>query len=441
MAPASLGSERVVNQVVRGAFGARELTFNCVVTVKDGAMTLVGLNSLGVRLFTIRYDGKAVQSETAPALQGPLMPERLLADMQLVFWPLASLAKPMREAGWQLSEPAPGIRRLRHGEQLVAEAHYSGEDPWSGRSWLVNFEFGYSLQIDSQADVAPMTATPALTIAAVLPHVGRMLLLDELRDHGPEHVTCGVTIHAGSMFCDGVHGVPAWVGLEYMAQAAARFPESKKCAPASSRASACCWARAVTRVTPSGSRWAPRCISALICCCATKPIWWRSPAPSMKKDRLLARGDVKAYRPKDVLALIGRITMTESAKNNRSILVTGSSRGIGRAIAERLASSGFQLVLHCRENLAAAEEVRAGHRETPAAWRRASCASTSRTARTAPRQSPRISRPMARTSAWSATPVWRGMAHFRRSPTKTGTRFCARISTASTMCCIRRSCP
>ncbi|HYJ40225.1 MAG TPA: DUF3261 domain-containing protein [Steroidobacteraceae bacterium] len=150
VAPESLGGERVVNQVVRGAFGARELTFNCVVTVKDGAMTLVGMNSLGVRLFTIRYDGKAVHSETTPALQGSFVPERLLADMQLVFWPLSSLEKPMREAGWQLSESAPGIRRLRHGDQLTAEAHYGTEDPWSGRSWLVNFEFGYSLQIDSQ---------------------------------------------------------------------------------------------------------------------------------------------------------------------------------------------------------------------------------------------------------------------------------------------------
>jgi len=151
VAPASLGSERVVSQVVRGAFGSRELTFNCVVTVGDGAMTLVGMNSLGARLFTIRYDGEAVQSETTPAMQGAFMPERLLADMQLVFWPFASLEKPMREAGWQLSEPAKGIRRLRHGDRLIAEAHYAGEDPWSARSWLVNFELGYSLQIDSQA--------------------------------------------------------------------------------------------------------------------------------------------------------------------------------------------------------------------------------------------------------------------------------------------------
>jgi 3-oxoacyl-[acyl-carrier protein] reductase len=43
----------------------------------------------------------------------------------------------------------------------------------------------------------------------------------------------------------------------------------------------------------------------------------------------------------------------------RSILVTGSSRGIGRSIAERLAASGFRVIVHCRENVAAAEETRA----------------------------------------------------------------------------------
>jgi len=151
VAPATLGADRIVNQVVRGAFGSRDLTFNCVVTVMDGAITLVGTNSLGLRLFTIRYDGKTVQSEMAPAMHEPLLSEQLLADLQLVFWPSRTLMEPLRQAGWQLTEPAPGIRRLRRGEQLVAEAHYSSADPWSGRSWLVNFEFGYSLQIDSQA--------------------------------------------------------------------------------------------------------------------------------------------------------------------------------------------------------------------------------------------------------------------------------------------------
>lgn len=41
------------------------------------------------------------------------------------------------------------------------------------------------------------------------------------------------------------------------------------------------------------------------------------------------------------------------------VLVTGSSRGIGRSIALRLAQEGYDLALHCRSKLELAEEVAA----------------------------------------------------------------------------------
>jgi len=41
----------------------------------------------------------------------------------------------------------------------------------------------------------------------------------------------------------------------------------------------------------------------------------------------------------------------------RTVLVTGSSRGIGRAIAERCGSDGYDVVLHCRSRVDDAEVV------------------------------------------------------------------------------------
>lgn len=149
VAPSALNSERAANQVVHGAFGDREMTMNCVLSVRDGVATVVGLTALGVRAFTLKYDGTNVQVENDLPVPPQLTPERLLADIQLVFWPAPALKSALSKQGWELTEPYEHTRRLKRGGKLIAEVHYDAAEPWSGRSWLVNLEHGYTLGIDS----------------------------------------------------------------------------------------------------------------------------------------------------------------------------------------------------------------------------------------------------------------------------------------------------
>jgi predicted hotdog family 3-hydroxylacyl-ACP dehydratase len=142
------------------------------------------------------------------------------------------------------------------------------------------------------------------SIDAVLPYAGRMLLLDELRDHGPDHVTCGVTVHDQAMFCESGHGVPAWVGLEYMAQTCCAFSgledlvEGRK--PSIGLLLGSRNYESEVEFFPVGAELTIRAelvlrdesdLVAFVCVIHDR-------------EQILARGDVKAYRPKDVLAVI-----------------------------------------------------------------------------------------------------------------------------------------
>ena len=62
-----------------------------------------------------------------------------------------------------------------------------------------------------------------LPISELLVHKPPMLLIDRILDWGDEHLTAEVCINSESMFLDEQNNVPAWVGIEYMAQTVAAF--------------------------------------------------------------------------------------------------------------------------------------------------------------------------------------------------------------------------
>lgn len=60
-------------------------------------------------------------------------------------------------------------------------------------------------------------------MADVVPHAGPMILIDEIDDYSDNNLTARVTIRDSSLFLTEENIVPAWVGIEYMAQAIAAW--------------------------------------------------------------------------------------------------------------------------------------------------------------------------------------------------------------------------
>ncbi|MFA5938397.1 MAG: DUF3261 domain-containing protein [Sinimarinibacterium sp.] len=147
--PASLNAERSAEQVLHAAYGEREATLHCIVDVSAERLRVIGLTALGQRVFTLTQDASGVRVERSPFAPGELQPQDILADIQLAYWPLATL-QAVLPPDTRLTEPRPGLRRLFRDKRLAAEVHYAAEDPWNGRLWLVNLERGYGLDITSR---------------------------------------------------------------------------------------------------------------------------------------------------------------------------------------------------------------------------------------------------------------------------------------------------
>lgn len=150
LAPSTLGAAHSARQLLHAAFGEHDLAFQCVIDARPDAFTVVGLDALGQRWFSLHHDGRALEARLGPQAPQQLDPRRVLADLQLALWPLSALQQALAGSAWQVSEPAPATRRLRRDGRLVAEVHYAGTDPWQGLLWLSNFETGYTLSVESR---------------------------------------------------------------------------------------------------------------------------------------------------------------------------------------------------------------------------------------------------------------------------------------------------
>ena len=153
-------------------------------------------------------------------------------------------------------------------------------------------------------DVPPLQPGTSCVVAELLPHRHEMLLADAV-NYGADYGQIMLTIRPDSFFCDGVQGVPAWVGIEYMAQAMGVFSGVQmRQAGQALRIGLLIGTRRYdsevatfalgTRLTATAKLVSRESEHMYVFACEIAD-----------DTRVLARGDIKAYRPDDIHEFLG----------------------------------------------------------------------------------------------------------------------------------------
>ncbi len=143
-----LGPTRRILQQINAFWSDREESLLAVLELDKQHIAMAGLSNDGLSLFNITYDGKTVMSDKSPLLPETVKPEFMLADLQLVYWPVPMLQK-ILPVGWCL-ETQVNKRLLYINDKKQAEINYlSPETDWPKVVELVNFQYHYRLYIKS----------------------------------------------------------------------------------------------------------------------------------------------------------------------------------------------------------------------------------------------------------------------------------------------------
>jgi hypothetical protein len=145
LAPPIAPARRVVQQIT-AHWAARQETMLCVLELDKQHIAMAGLSNDGLSLFNLSYNGKTLNVDKSPLLPDSVSPEFIIADLQLVYWPVAELQKILPGA-WRLVA-TKSQRSLYYQEQKIVEVNYLGPDShWAKAVELTNYRYHYQLHI------------------------------------------------------------------------------------------------------------------------------------------------------------------------------------------------------------------------------------------------------------------------------------------------------
>ena len=142
-----VGPSRRIVQQITAQWPDRKETLLCVLELDKQRVAMAGLTNDGLSLFNLTYDGNKLVLDKSPLLPESLTPEFIIADLQLVYWPVAVLQKSLHGDPWRLEVDSRHRRLYYQGVKLVDVNYLLPDAVWAKSVELINYRHNYRLQI------------------------------------------------------------------------------------------------------------------------------------------------------------------------------------------------------------------------------------------------------------------------------------------------------
>ena len=141
-----IGPARRIVQQITAIWAGRQDTLLCVLELDKQHIAVAGLSNEGISLFNLNYDGKKMAMDKSPLLPDSVSPERIIKDLQLVYWPLAEMQK-ILPLQWRLDADKQHRRLTFNNEPRVDVDYHQPDASWPKTVTLTNHRYHYQLHI------------------------------------------------------------------------------------------------------------------------------------------------------------------------------------------------------------------------------------------------------------------------------------------------------
>ncbi|MDX7987014.1 DUF3261 domain-containing protein [Xenorhabdus sp. 12] len=138
----AINEQQLLTATVKG----KQQSLIVLLSANEQHLSLVGLSSLGIRLFKLDYDKNGIHTEQSIVLPELPPANQVLADIMLSYWPISAWQTQL-PAGWEIKDS--GILRQLYDKsgKLITEIHYETPNGKRHPIRVQQFIFGYDIAI------------------------------------------------------------------------------------------------------------------------------------------------------------------------------------------------------------------------------------------------------------------------------------------------------